>query len=296
MAFGFLLLTLVGLISSAQSLQCKACESNISWDDCQSKIFLEDCGLIINPNKPKHVHQCFQLEENDPTTKKILYRQGCTGDVAFCSERPKENMQQCSLCTDDSVSSECTSMVHRVKKTSDGKLVDVVDTIHFQRTEAKANPSEPVNSSTVIDFASKKNGSDEANTLKVEMKNGQTSEKDETGVQVTNQTEGALSSTEPPKIVTLNTASITPPKSACNRNVKTPATSTEKDQGIYTIQPDGGNATETSTSSSVDPQGPIIATGPPEVKSSRSFGLANCAAPIWVFGLLVVINFLNVDM
>ncbi|XP_029710588.1 uncharacterized protein LOC115256366 [Aedes albopictus] len=279
MPFVLFLLVLVGLSPSALSLECKSCESTLGWDDCQANVFLEDCATI-SPNETDQVHQCFQLEEIDPATNTVRYRQGCTGDAAFCTARLPGSIKQCSLCTDDSNSSECTSLVHRVRKTSDGKLVDVVDTIHFQRTEADVEPATSggraaANSSTTIDIASRKNDTNES--FLVKMKNEESSDQDKTRIKLTKLADSPIiniTTAEPTK-------STTARNRPCHRDFDHPSRS------------GGSRSTEAAeASTTVGPYGPIVATGPPPPKTSGSFRL-NEGGQIWVTGLLMAVSCFN---
>ncbi|XP_062545760.1 uncharacterized protein LOC134212156 isoform X2 [Armigeres subalbatus] len=232
MLFVFLLLAFLGCTPSVFSLICQRCESKIGWDDCYKNTVPEVCGLIGTKNT-SHMHQCFQLEEMDPYTKLVRYRQGCTGDAAFCTERDSVNMKQCSLCTDDSSSSECTAMKHRMKMTPEGKLVEVVDVIHIQRSESDAKP---VSSSETV---SQKNSSTVS------------SDRDGTRINVTNLLNNALGTEKPSRKENKS-------NEACRNNTT--------GNTVKTNQENGTRIEDTSTT-------PINATGAPDVIESGSNAL-----------------------
>lgn len=83
------------------ALECTQCTSTVDWDDC-----------FNHSTKVTCTKYCFLLEELDPPSNEMHFKQGCTDNVNYCAEKHRPDPDSfCSLCSDDD--SFCTSVSHR---------------------------------------------------------------------------------------------------------------------------------------------------------------------------------------
>lgn len=96
-----LLVLLSGVTLAHSALECAQCVSTVGWDDCLNKSVEIICA-----------HQCFILEEKEPSSQNYLFKQGCIDNKDFCSVQPSERTFFCSVCSENQTL--CVSVNHRI--------------------------------------------------------------------------------------------------------------------------------------------------------------------------------------